>query len=136
MSKRDKNKNNSKDQIKLPYFLNMEVDKSRLDKVPEETPAAELFINTCLAAIISVSKLRSGISMNEQRRFYSLRNIFDNAVKCNEIYSVEIPYDDFKFLRKCWEEQSSLATVNEILMLVEDKLKIAELEHKKSEIKE
>lgn len=120
-----------KDKTKIPYFIDMEISKDKLERVPPEMDAASLFMNTCISAIINVSNARKGISMQEQRKLYSIRNSFQNAIAVKETKKVELAYDEFRFLKKCWEEQTPQATVNELLMLAEEKIMEAEANHGK-----
>ena len=114
--------------MKNNYYLNMDIDLSGLQNLPEGVTPARLFEQICIASAVSVSKQTNGLTMQEQRRLYSLRQTFENAISIGETKRVEIEHDDFKFLLKMWEEQKNDATVNEILMKVEKELMRAKKE--------
>ena len=64
--------------------------------------------------------------MQDQRRLYSLRNVFENALAINETSAVEVGHDDFKFLLRNWEQQRQEATYNEQIIITENRIKEAE----------
>ena len=110
---------------KDPYYVNMEVKIDDLQKLPEGTSPAQIFMEACIGAIIRVSKQSSGLSMQDHRKLYRLRDTFKNAIDCKETARVEVEHEDYRFLWKCWNDQRPEATVNELIMRVERQLKAA-----------
>lgn len=113
-------------EYKKPYFVNMNISIEKMKDIPEGTTPASLFFQTVISSIILVSKQSNGMGMQDQRRLYSLRNTFENAIASNETDIVEVEHDDFKFLMRCWEAQRQEATYNEQVIVTEAKLKEAE----------
>jgi CRISPR/Cas system CSM-associated protein Csm2 small subunit len=114
---------------KKPYYVNMEVDMKKIENLPPDINSGKLFMQVCVGAAVRVSKQTNGMSMQDQRRLYSMRNTMENAIAAGEWSKVEIDYDDFKFLMRMWESQNSEASMNELLMIVEGRLKEAESKH-------
>ena len=120
-----------KDKKQVPYIVNMEINLEGLASLPAEMTAEKLFTDACIGAVIRVSKQTNGLSMQEQRRLYSLRETFVQAMEVKETKEVKVEEEDFKFLWKMWNDQRPEATVNELIMRVEVKLKDARSWHDK-----
>jgi len=115
----------------VDYVVNMDITISDLSKMPPDTTPATLFMDACIGAVIRVSKQSNGLSMQEQRRLYSLRETLRQATVVKETDKVIVTEEDFKFLWKCWNNQRPEATINELLMRVEVNLKQAQDERNK-----
>ena len=116
-----------------PYYLDMRIDLKKIENLPPDTNAGKIFTQVIIGSVVKVSKQTNGINMGDQRRLYSLRNAMENAVAVGEISNVEISYEDFKFLKRMWEAQQSEATVNELIMICEEKIIEAENRHDRPE---
>jgi len=121
----------SKNKKQIPYIVDLDVNIKNLAQMPVGMTPAKLFLDACIGAAIRVSKQTNGLSMHEQRRLYSLREVLTQAITVQETKAVSIEPEDFKFLWKVWNDQRSEATINELIMRVEIQLKQARSRHDK-----
>lgn len=108
---------------KKPYYLDMNIDISKIENLKEGMTAAHLCMNILIGAVSSVSEKNKGISMQDHHRLYSLRNSLEAAIALGETEKVEIEHDVFKFVMRYWELQTPSSNYNELIMQVEAKLK-------------
>ena len=119
-----------KQENKSPFLINMNISMEGLQNIPADMGPGELFINVAINAIVTIGKKQGGLRMEEHSKLKRIRDDIQNAIKVKED-KVQLEYDDYKFLMKCWNEHTPDPQTNELVMRVWEKLKQAQSNHDK-----
>ena len=119
-----------KQENKSPFLIDMNISMEGLQNIPADMGPGELFINVAINAIVTIGKKQGGLRMEEHSKLKRIRDDMQNAIKVKED-KVQLEYDDYKFLMKCWNEHTPDPQTNELVMRVWEKLKQAQSNHDK-----
>ena len=120
----------SKHENTSPFIIDMNISMEGLQNIPSGMEPAELFMNVAINSIVSVGKKNGGLRMEEHSKLKRIRDDMQNAIKVKED-KVQLEYDDYKFLMKCWNEHMPDPQTNELVIRVWEKLKQAQSDHDK-----
>jgi len=112
-----------------PYKLSLMVSIDGLDmRGPEPLSEREIASMWYVKGVLLLGEQSRGFQMQAQRQLKRIRDLFDEGVKTKAEYIVLEP-EDFKFLKKCWEQATFPEKANEVLMRLDDMLKQAQADH-------
>jgi len=124
MSKQDKQDN-------LEYHLDTGISLEGLTGLPSDLKEDVVFLNACVGAVVTYSKVKGGLGMHEHRKFFRFREAVQKALDSEETTIADIDSEAFKTFLKWWNEQKPDAGINEMVIRVDKKIVEAVSNHDK-----
>lgn len=121
-----------KDKAVVPFELDINISLEKLEGVPPSTSPHEIAKNWLIMAIKTYGDTHSkGFQIQNQRSFFAIRTLLDDAVK-NKTDKVVFDVEDWRFLKKCWDEVQLSPSANEVIIRIDDKMREAVSNHDRS----